>query len=79
MSLSIETLDLIAYEVAKVRNLMAALEIATDCMFVPDDEFARKQRDATVGLVNAMGKQLAELDRIVEDFSQQAVDSKKAA
>lgn len=79
MNLSSETLDLISYEVAKIRNLMAALELATDCMFVPDDEFARRQRDATVGLVDAMGKQLAELDRVVQEHTQQAFASDKAA
>lgn len=79
MSLNTGTFDLISYEVAKVRNLMAALELATEGMLVPDDDLARRQRDATVGVVDAMAKQLDELDRVIQEHTQQALASDKAA
>lgn len=51
-------IEAVSLELAKMANLMTALELATDCMTCADDESSRRQRDATVGLVDVMRVQL---------------------
>ncbi len=58
--------ETISYELAKLSNLMSALELATCDMTCEDSDYARQQRDATVGLVDVMRGQIMVLRSLAE-------------
>ncbi|WP_299907698.1 hypothetical protein [uncultured Paracoccus sp.] len=72
-------LEDVSLELAHLEELMAALELVADQLVRGDDDLSRVAHDATIGVKNAMSRQIPALREALSNLFPIARDSEKGA